>query len=130
MAIVYKRKIIHNHFTGYLLFDNTPNEMKLYIIVDGKELIYYITDIADMSPTVKKLYVNRVLYNKDFPQSVLSMLKVLDLFNTPLILYLVKDRDTYSSFNETTNKLVCESDDCVDYLKNSFFTTLFTLTKV
>lgn len=129
MPIIYKRKIIHNHFSGYLLFDNTPNEMKLYIIVNGKELIYYVSDIADVSPTVKKFYVNRVLYNKDFPTSVLSMLKVLDLFNTPLVLYLVKDRDTYSSFNEIDKQYVCESDNCIDYLKNSFFTTLFTLSR-
>lgn len=137
MTIDYKKKIVHHHFTGFLIRDYiTENDIKLYIIVNGKELVFYVDKITKVSPTVEKYNVNRVLYNKDFPTSVLSMLKLLDLLNTPMVLYLVKDRDTYTFSNKLNEnnilepKYTCEGDGCIEYLKNSFFTTIFTLSKV
>lgn len=109
--IKFKKKIIHHHFNGYLILDEKPNDIRLYITINNNTIIFNINKIETVGSTVKKLYINNIKYNSSFPLNILSLFNTLGMLEKPTLYYLISDRE----------------DKNIYYLKNSTFSTAFIL---
>jgi hypothetical protein len=109
-------KIVHHHFKGeFSIFTNIPenplNNTILFNIKDNK-IIFRFNKIEQINSRDKKIYINNIEYNKNFPQDIINLFTTLGMMNTPTVFYLVYKPEFK-----------------VWYLKNITFTTVFMIKK-
>jgi hypothetical protein len=107
-------KIVHHHFRGnFSIFtemkDNPLNNTMIFYI-KGNQILFRFNNIEQINSTDKKIYIDKVEYNREFPQDIINLFTTLGMINTPTVLYLVYNPEFK-----------------VWFLKNNTFTTVFMI---
>jgi|SaaInlStandDraft_6_1057023.scaffolds.fasta_scaffold449192_1 hypothetical protein len=119
-----KYKIVHHHFNGDFIIINDDNVNNsslpklninnvLIFNIKNNKIIFRFTKIDKINSTDKKIYIDKIEYNKEFPQNIINLFNILGMMNTPTVFYLVYNMDFK-----------------VWYLKNNNFTTVFIVKEV